>query len=78
MPRSLTVHSDSKIVEQPRESLIFYYPEQNESVWDIAKRYRIIPQALVSANALDTQTETVTAGIPLIIPVCPLFAKMKA
>lgn len=78
LPSALKVHADNKISAQPRESLIFYYPEQNESVWDIAKRYRITPQALISANALDAQTETVTDGIPLIIPVCPLFAKMKA
>ena len=54
-------------------------PEAGETVWDIAKHYRIPPALLCEANRLDIRTEFPdTKGLPLVIPKHPIFAKMKA
>ena len=71
------IPADSKAYTQPKEPLIYYYPEPNESVWSIAKRYRIPPQTVKNANRLDAKTDTVIGGTPLIIPIYPLFGQIK-
>lgn len=77
LPRALVIPADSKAYTQPKEPLIYYYPEPNESVWSIAKRYRIPPQTVKNANRLDAKTDTVIGGTPLIIPIHPLFGQIK-
>ena len=29
----------------------FYYPDESETIWDIAKKYRVDPERLMSDNA---------------------------
>lgn len=77
IPRALTLPPDAKPYPPTKERLIFCYPEPGESVWDIAKRYRIPPQTICAANGLDTASKTADAS-PLIIPIHPVFAKIKA
>ncbi|MBE6658108.1 MAG: DUF3794 domain-containing protein [Ruminococcaceae bacterium] len=78
LPRALFVPTDSKTYTAPKEPLILCYPDAEESVWDIAKRYRIPPQTVREANRLDPTADTVSGTAPLIIPIHPLFSRMKA
>ena len=78
LPHALTLSSEP-LPEPPKEPLILCYPEAGETVWDIAKHYRIPPALLCEANRLDIRTEFPdTKGLPLVIPKHPIFAKMKA
>ncbi len=35
---------------------IIYFPEEGETVWDIAKRYMATPEAIISSNNLESET----------------------
>ncbi len=77
LPRALTLPPDAKPYPPIRECLIFCYPEQGETVWDIAKRYRIPPQTVCTANGMDPASDTADIS-PLVIPIHPVFAHRKA
>ncbi len=77
LPRALTLPSDAKPYSPKKEALIFCYPEKGESVWDIAKRYRIPPQTICAANGMEPTARSADTS-PLVIPMHPIFAKMKA
>lgn len=77
LPRTLTLPSDAKPYAPSKDTLIFCYPEKDESIWDIAKRYRIPPQTLCAANGMESTERTANTS-PLIIPMHPIFAKIKA
>lgn len=77
LPYALTLSADP-LPEPPKEPLILCYPEARETVWEIAKHYRIPPALLCEANRLDLRSDIPdTKGAPLIIPVHPIFAKIK-
>ena len=76
LPRALTVAQNSPTYTPPTEPLILCYPEEGEQLWDIAKRYRIPPQTIRRANHLDGGK--IAKASPLVIPIHPLFADMKA
>lgn len=77
IPHALTLSPDP-LTPPPSDPLILCSPEADETVWDIAKRYRIAPAVLCEANGLPSGTAVpVPETLPLIIPVHPTFAKMK-
>ena len=78
LPRTLSVPPDSKTYTAYAEPLILCYPEPDETVWDIAKRYRIPPNSVLQANRIDSTAAPLSSASPLIIPIHPLFAEMKA
>ncbi|MGH2331538.1 DUF3794 and LysM peptidoglycan-binding domain-containing protein [Thermoanaerobacter mathranii] len=63
---------DLKEIEAPRESdnkhsIVVYMIQKGETLWDIAKRYRVGLEELISANGLEE--EKVSEGMKLIIPM---------
>lgn len=55
-------HAQAQVVEEAtftpraeasRPAIELYYPTPSETLWDVAKRYAIAPQAIADANALD-------------------------
>lgn len=77
IPRALTLPPDAKPYPTIKEPLIFCYPEKGESLWDIAKRYRIPPQTLCKTNGIDPSAELIP-GKPLVIPIHPVFTQKMA
>lgn len=77
LPRALTLPPDTKPHPPIKEPLIFCYPEKGESLWDIAKRYRIPPQTISRANGMEP-TAALIPGKPLVIPIHPVFAQQMA
>lgn len=76
-PRALSLPPDAKAYPPIKEPLIFCYPEKGETVWDIAKRYRIPPMTICEANGMEI-TSKIAEISPLVIPIHPIFSKMKA
>ena len=48
--------NEAKVKEQAKTSLTVYYPEKNEAVWDIAKRYGVAVEAISTANSIAEET----------------------
>ncbi|AIS53419.1 LysM domain-containing containing protein [Thermoanaerobacter kivui] len=62
---------DLKEIDAPREkennhSIIVYMVQRDETLWDIAKRYRVNVEDLISANEL--KEDKVFEGMKLIVP----------
>ncbi len=54
-------------VRRSRSEYIIYYPDSADTVWSVAKKYRIPPEALVRANSL-MEAESLSERRNLIIP----------
>jgi hypothetical protein len=70
--KEMTLIYDLKEIEMPRgeevrHSIIIYMVQKGESLWDIAKRYRVNVEDLITAN--DLKEDKVFEGEKLIIPV---------
>ena len=61
------VSGDDDAPARPRESsLILYYADGSDSVWDISKRFSSRPEDVRAENALED--DQITAGMMLLIP----------
>lgn len=49
---TVNLDRDHKLSNTNRPPLTLYYPQHNEKLWDIAKRYRTTSQAIMTANNL--------------------------
>ncbi|HHW57608.1 MAG TPA: DUF3794 domain-containing protein [Clostridia bacterium] len=68
----LEVIVDLKEIEIPREeqnrhSIVIYILQKDETLWDIAKRYRVSLEDLIAANQLEE--DKAIAGMKIIIPM---------
>ena len=50
----------------PSLGLIVYYAEAGERVWDIAKRYKALPQKIIEDNGL--KSDIIETDMPVMIP----------
>lgn len=70
--KEIEVIVDLKEIEAPRESnnrhsIVIYMLQKDETLWDIAKKYRVSFERLISANGLEEGK--VSEGMKLIIPM---------
>ena len=56
----LNVSENQANVRSEEHPLLLYYPSENESIWDIAKAYRVTPEALRLINDLSPDTMVVS------------------
>jgi hypothetical protein len=49
-------------------ALKLYYAEENEDVWNIAKRYNTSAAAIITENDMETD-DTITTPTMLLIPI---------
>ncbi len=76
LPRAISVPADAKPFPPSPFSAVLFYPMPGESLWDIARRYRMPPADICLANDLPTDTEAVPDGVTvLLIPTSALFAR---
>lgn len=61
----IKVDTDNHLSRDPETAVVLYYPE-NESVWEIAKKYKASPKFICDANGLDDVEEICDKA--LIIP----------
>ena len=54
--------------EKCKSEYIIYYPDRNESLWDIAKKYEMPEDDIKSANGLKPESETTGDKKTVIIP----------
>ncbi len=55
------------IATNPSDDLVFCFPKEGESLWEIAKSYRVDPEKVLESNrdAFDSERETVAVGKPI-------------
>lgn len=54
---NITIDKSAVSVESKERETILYYPEKNELLWDIAKKYGISPELIIKANKFDLSGE---------------------
>ena len=58
---------EEKILTKKRPSIVIYFCSENESLWDIAKKYKTTVNDIMEANGLSGD-KAVVSGIQLLIP----------
>ena len=61
------VSADDEAAPKPKEgSLILYYTDEGDRIWDISKRFSSRPSDIIAEN--DLEGDTVSGGMMLLIP----------
>ncbi|MGM9625161.1 MAG: SPOCS domain-containing protein [Eubacteriales bacterium] len=77
LPKNVTLPTDAKKITLPPYPVILCYPQAGETLWDIAKRYRLTPEILCQTNRLPENTESVPETVRfLLIPISDLFREV--
>ncbi|MBP3919734.1 MAG: DUF3794 domain-containing protein [Clostridia bacterium] len=79
LPHDITVPGEAKKIAPPAYSVVLCYPQAEESLWDIAKHYRVTKETLCRCNHLPENTEIVPSETKvLLIPTSDLFEEAAA
>jgi hypothetical protein len=65
--KEITVNEDAPKNRDTEYALKLYYAEENEVVWDIAKRYNTGAEAIITEN--DMEGDTIVSPTMLLIPI---------
>lgn len=58
--------SENPVCDRKKGEIIVYYPSKSDSLWDVAKKYRISPEKICLANKEDEKT--ISSRNAIIIP----------
>lgn len=64
--KSVTIDEEKTLVKK-RPSIVIYFCNENENLWDIAKKYKTTVADIIEANGLSADKKVVS-GIQLLIP----------
>jgi hypothetical protein len=65
--KEISVNEDAPKVKNNEYALKLYYAEENEEVWNIAKRYNTGAEAIITEN--DMESDKITTPCMLLIPI---------
>ena len=59
---AIVLDTEQPLERQEEDGMVLYYPRAGESVWDIAKKYRVSPDAIRQSNGMDPACIQVPPG----------------